>query len=122
MLLKSCDRGNAALLSMQQKRLERVQKVINEYTDNGWYRQETMQEIHGSIQEEDGVSKDLAAEFSHPTITARDIILPPYSSKPGLRNQLYSGATNLQQVWFDSYLSTPKFIKRLTDISEELIT
>lgn len=63
-------------------------------------------------------------EFKDPRITAKDIVLPPFRNEPTLRNLPFKkqGPMNLSQLQFDSYLSTPLFIKRLTQISDELIT
>jgi len=64
-------------------------------------------------------------EFDDPVITAKDIILPAYKNEPVPRNvpfgQWEKPPTNQDLLAFDSYLSTPLFIKRLTQISDELI-
>lgn len=62
-------------------------------------------------------------ELSDPIITAKDIILPPYRNDPLPRNVPYYNTQmlNKELLSFDSYLSTPLFIKRLTQISDELI-
>jgi hypothetical protein len=33
------------ILNGYERRLNRVQKVIDEYTANGWYKQETLEEV-----------------------------------------------------------------------------
>ena len=63
--------------------------------------------------------------FSDAKITAKDIVLVPYLSEPVPRNIVFSKIVdklNVEQVGFDAYLSTPLFIKRLTQITDELIT
>lgn len=67
----------------------------------------------------------MVKEFKLPNITAKDIILPPFRNEPIPRNVPFSkqtSQTNPEILAFDNYLSTPLFIKRLTQISDELIT
>lgn len=52
-------------------------------------------------------------------------MLVPYLMNPVPRNQVFSkmiDKLNIDQIGFDAYLSTPFFINRLTQISNELIT
>lgn len=56
-------------------------------------------------------------EFANPIITAKDIILQPFKTDPLPRNLVYTDSNlniNKEQLPYDSYLSTPLFIKRLT--------
>ena len=81
----------------------------------------SVQEDKESIDSDDEVKK----MFSDAKITAKDIVLVPYLSEPVPRNIVFSKIVdklNAEQVGFDAYLSTPLFIKRLTQISDELIT
>lgn len=67
--------------------------MIDEYTANGWYRQETLEEVpkyHASVNLDEKESIDSDEEvkklFSDPKITAKDIILVPFLMTPVLRN------------------------------------
>lgn len=69
--------------------------------------------------------KEMLMEFRDPVITAKDFILPPFRTEPIPRNLPFSkqqAPANKDLLAFDCYLSTPLFIKRLTQISDELIT
>lgn len=122
-----------AILNGYERRLNKVQKVIDEYTASGWYKQETLEEVpklHSSsvnLDDKDSLDSDeeIKKLFSDPKITAKDIVLTPYLNEPVPRNQVFSrmiDKLNSDQIGFDAYLSTPLFIKRLTQISDELIT
>ena len=64
----------------------RVQKVVNEYTKQGWCRAESLQELQASGRsvslekelEDDPYIQSVKQAFSSPTISATDIILPPF--------------------------------------------
>lgn len=88
-----------------------------------------MPKYHSSVNLDEKESFDSDEEikklFSDPQITAKDIILPPFYEKPVPRNQVFSRiADKLSSaaIGFDAYSSTPLFIKKLTKISNDLIT
>ncbi len=89
-----------------------------------------MPKLHSSsvnLDDKDSLDSDEEVKklFSDPQITAKDIVLTPYLNEPVPRNQVFSrmiDKLNSDQIGFDAYLSTPLFIKRLTQISDELIT
>lgn len=122
-----------AVLNGYERRLNKVQAVIDEYTNNGWYKQETIEAIPNihlssvNLDEKDSLDSDEEVKklFSDPKITAKDIVLTPYLEKPVPRNQIFSRMIDKlipDQIGYESYLSTPLFINRLTKISDELIT
>ena len=68
--------------------------------------------------------QQMMKELQDIKITSKDLVLPPFRDKPMPRRQVFrpKDLPDAQILLFDSYLSTPRFIKRLTTISEELIT
>ena len=76
----------------QENRLNRVQKVFDEYNEKGWNTQQTLEAINSSVNSDDeeatAVAQNLQIKptqfkaykqaFKNHRVTARDIVLPPF--------------------------------------------
>ena len=118
-------------------RVQRIKEIISNYAENKSQpivkQKETI--INSSMatdQMKTEKGDDIADEDDEIVITAQDIILSPFTREgeiffnDSMINNITPGqesdSRQIKHHALNAYLSTPKFVKTLTDISNELIT
>ena len=111
----------------QEQRLNRVQKVFDEYNEKGWNTQQTLEAINSSLNSDDeeatAVAQNLQIKptqfkaykqaFKNHRVTARDIVLPPFRE-----DYDYAQPTTYRYKTFTSE-EDPEEDKKTEDIIEE---
>ena len=105
------DVSGQKLSPQQEARKEEVRKIIDDYTER--------EAGHVSINE------DQNEEDQFDKLTAKDIILQPFEMemliKEGGERVTTTDFMDSNMMGQKSFLSTPKFIKALADLSDDLI-